>query len=771
MSSSTPSLHPSALDRTRSLRKPTVTARLMKDSTTTGAVGTSTGSSTTATSRATGIGAPKQRPVSMMKMPSSTKGTLSTPGAVSRTVGSGSMGTAIGGGGIKRMASVSGTGSGTNSNIKLPTSGGLNRLAGTRLKREGAKAEDSGIETGAKVGSASRFSCSPGISKQCGHESHTFVSANHGITINIRVVRDDSSNYFVKLRLDGHYHKPKNNSYVGFWYQDSNAEAGTKNHRSFRHFSHTEKLFRDRKRGYRTGATPKAPTMIGGTPKPTIGAGLRSSPAHKRTGSAASVSTTGTATTTGTKARTANPGTTTSTSTAATKTTQPGRLAASRKPLSLQPPKPVASAIAKPPPPSATASLITRPTATTKPLLRQPNLTASTSSTSTTTKTAVPRPKGAHLPGPGPALHTSTSSQTSRQQHPPPQHDHDFDTYQQHYIPAKVPLAPKPLTSSFLAPPTPSKKPANVAASAETSRLQTELLQLNLLHQDAERTKQEWEGDAKKKLRERWEALRKDGQEVGEMEKVLTEDAIVEELLCMLSSGFGSSGASSVPGLAGTMKLEEEKIQALDEVTSGVWAMSEPCSSSGAITMGKYTRVVRKFEVWAERAGRILEERRATETEGEGRLKLDENGQAEMVGGMDVEWKNECVALGRRLEEWRMMLRELRGGGGGGPLISSVIGAGAGGSFRASRSIHGVKDLQQLVTDLEEEHEGELSALERGLNGFGSLVNNMLAELEIMEQIEREAVAEENEWVRKMNRVDDEKKEEGGQAGAIWRAF
>lgn len=180
--------------------------------------------------------------------------------------------------------------------------------------------------------------------------------------------------------------------------------------------------------------------------------------------------------------------------------------------------------------------------------------------------------------------------------------------------------------------------------------------------------------------------------------------------------------------------------------------------------MGKYVRVVRRFEVWAERAGRILEERRRDGGNGdEGALKLDANGQVEMVGAMDVEWKNECVALGRRLEEWRRMLREL----GGGVAFKSSTGAGV---FRASRSIHGVKDLQKVVTDPEEEDEGEPSALDKIMNGFGSLVNNMLAELEIMEQIEREAVAEENAWVRKMNRVDDEK-EEGKQVGAIWRAF
>lgn len=270
----------------------------------------------------------------------------------------------------------------------------------------------------------------------------------------------------------------------------------------------------------------------------------------------------------------------------------------------------------------------------------------------------------------------------------------------------------------------------------------------------------EWEGDAQKILKERWEEVRKDEQEVGEMERVLGEESVIEELLGMLGFGFGSSGfGSSV--LGGNIKLEEEKIQALDEVISGVWAMSEPSSSSGTITMGKYTRVVRRFEVWAERAGRILEERRRGDGNGDEGLKLDANGQVEMVGGMDVEWKNECVALGRRLEEWRRMLRELEG-------VSFKSSTGA--SFRASRSIHGVKDIQKVTNLGKDDEDGEESALDKILHGFGSLINNMLAELEVMEQIEREAVAEENEWVRRMNRVDDENGK-GKQAGAIWRAF
>jgi hypothetical protein len=48
----------------------------------------------------------------------------------------------------------------------------------------------------------------------------------------------------------------------------------------------------------------------------------------------------------------------------------------------------------------------------------------------------------------------------------------------------------------------------------------------------------------------------------------------------------------------------------------------------------------------------------------------------------------------------------------------------------------------------------------------------MLAELEVMEQMEREAVADEMAWVREMNRTGVDGKEEGmPRAGAIWRVL
>ncbi|KAK3494686.1 uncharacterized protein B0T23DRAFT_403534 [Neurospora hispaniola] len=837
MSSPTPSLKPSALDRTQSLRKPMSTAGLMKDTTITAAVGTSAGNNI---ARGAGERASKQRPVTMTQGPSTIKGALAAPGMVSRTIATSNIGTAISGSGIKRTASVTGTRSGTtSSNIKPPSSGGLNRLASARLKQEGRKVENAGERTGAEVGtgissgSGNRVVSGAAMALQPSRTSTTATKSTKLSTTSLRqplrnraptISATDVTARTTPLSpptttppsLSGSFGmtRPTTSSSAGSLATITSPRVTGASGSSFkidtgvgqrgRGHARTQSATisspkpttpkpvprstavsgisgtafsktavgkdigvsgvgsgsgppKNASKGVPPPSTPgksrpqslisanalrRSPATAkpeiattGGTPKAVTGTGLRSSPAHKRQNSASSVSTTSTATTTGTKTRTA----------ASTTTTQTRRLAASRRPLSLQAPEAAIANTVKLAPKisSSTRPLSTATTTITKsPPLRQPT-TAPSAATIRNVLKLKPKP---HIPEP---LASSISSHAAQQQQQQQQQQqkprHNFDTYQQHYTSAQIPLLPKPLTSTFLAPPTPSKQPANIALSAEVSRLQTELLQSHLLHREAKRVKEEWEEDARGKLQGMWERVRAEERTEG----------VVEGLLAM--AGFGGT-------------LDETKLQALDEVISGVWAMSDlssPSSSSG-VTIGKYTRVVREFEVWAGRAGRILEERRRSAADNEdgrdGVLMLDANGEVEMIGNMDLEWKNECVALGRRLEKWRRMLGELGG-------VSSKANYGS--SFRSSRPIKGVEAIEREAHKGEEGEDDE-SPLARTLSRFGSLMDNMLAELQIMAQIEREAVAEEMEWVRRLNRVDDEKEGEeivGKRATAIWRVI
>ncbi|KAM7223791.1 hypothetical protein V8F06_000807 [Rhypophila decipiens] len=386
-----------------------------------------------------------------------------------------------------------------------------------------------------------------------------------------------------------------------------------------------------------------------------------------------------------------------------------------------------------------------------------------TSTTSTTSVSARPRQatiSSARQPPP-PADPVSTTSDN------PPPHRPAFSTLQQHYSPAKS-LAPKPLTSTYLAPPSPSKLPSNVALSAEISRLQTELLQLHLLHRDAHAVTGQWRSSAKHKLGDRFANTVKLEQQVGKIEESVVETENLRALVDWGSSSHGGGGG----GL-------ESKIQMLDEIVCGLWALGEQPG-------GRYTRVVRRFEKWASRVKEVTEARklfdrvRAGEGDGqqvtnellgdEGLADLlllsnatEETGGAKKVILLDAEWKEECAMLVRRLTEWRRMLKGLM-------IVSE----------EDDTTTAATKNGTSTVVVATESSSS--SSLARILKACRSLVHDMLAELDLMEQMERDAVAAENAWVRAVNRDEDEHGDEilplrrGGmsnntRAGAIWRAF
>ncbi|KAK4456269.1 hypothetical protein QBC34DRAFT_454065 [Podospora aff. communis PSN243] len=233
----------------------------------------------------------------------------------------------------------------------------------------------------------------------------------------------------------------------------------------------------------------------------------------------------------------------------------------------------------------------------------------------------------------GPTPSTTTAARTRPQPAPQPavdRHRPAFTTLQQHYSPAKS-LAPKPLTATFLAPPSPSKLPSNLAISAETARLQTELLQLHLLHRSAHDVTAQWRASAKEKLCVRFDDILAKEDEVTRLERRVEEARNAQALV----DWAGRDG-----------KGLEEKIQTLDAVLGTLWALGEPG--------GRYVKVVRRFEKWI---GKVEETVTRRERVG-GLEELVGAGEEVLVGEMDAGWKEEVRGLGRRLEE---VMRGLRG--------------------------------------------------------------------------------------------------------------
>ncbi|KAJ4420608.1 hypothetical protein N0V82_004276 [Gnomoniopsis sp. IMI 355080] len=282
-----------------------------------------------------------------------------------------------------------------------------------------------------------------------------------------------------------------------------------------------------------------------------------------------------------------------------------------------------------------------------------------------------------------------------------------FNTLQQHYSPARN-LAPKPLTSSYLAPPTPSKLPANVALSTETAKLQTELLQLHLFHRDADAVSASWHASARQRLGRRFEELAQANAET------CKEEAASEEArnLAVLKSWASDGGGRSL----------DDMIQTLDEVLTGLWSLSEPS--------GRYARVVRRFEKWVAQMMTAVEARR----QAGGLGALMESDEVAFISEIDPTWKEEVSSLARKLDGWRRHLTQ----------SEDSLSLQAGGKPQKS-------SLAVILA----------SCLDQ--------VHGMLAELDTMEEIEQLTFKHEAAWIKRMNREDAV--DDTPVAGAIWRAF
>lgn len=162
----------------------------------------------------------------------------------------------------------------------------------------------------------------------------------------------------------------------------------------------------------------------------------------------------------------------------------------------------------------------------------------------------------------------------------------------------------------------------------------------------------------------------------------------------------------------------EERIQTLDAVVNGVWTLGEPG--------GRYARVVRRFERWVDRMCEIEDARR------DGGALLQES-EFLFIGELETEWKEEYTGLVRRLET---LGRQLEG-------------------------------LGHFSDTDDGDKTAELSSLRRMVEGSRTMVEGMLAELAIMEDIERDALAREDDWIERMNREEDV--DDTPRAGAIWR--
>ncbi|KAK6079241.1 hypothetical protein SCUP234_05794 [Seiridium cupressi] len=197
-----------------------------------------------------------------------------------------------------------------------------------------------------------------------------------------------------------------------------------------------------------------------------------------------------------------------------------------------------------------------------------------------------------------------------------------------------------------------------------------------------------WHESAKKKVGKRFRDVAKEHESLCAEEREGVEARNVAALVRWGNEGKGKLGL-------------EEKIQVLDQVLDGVWHFSEPD--------GRYSRVVEGFEVWADRVADIVAIRKSGNADD-----LVQGDDVLFISDLDTSWNAECSGLLRKLEAWRRTVGEI----GSAPT---------------------------------EDGQGQRSSLSRILAACTSLVHDMLAELELMQEIEREARRAEDEWIERMN--------------------
>lgn len=211
-----------------------------------------------------------------------------------------------------------------------------------------------------------------------------------------------------------------------------------------------------------------------------------------------------------------------------------------------------------------------------------------------------------------------------------------FTTLQQHFTPRKT---GKAATSTFL-----QLAPASGATSLppEIISLQSELLQLHLLHETSADVSQQWELSARGNLRKKFEEVARLHQAMLEYERAGQEQKNLQALL------EWSNETSSV-GLI-------ECIQILSGPLHELPSLVEPA--------GRFQRLLSEFESWMLQVEEIRSARLS--------LTMDDDNLGS-VEGLEDSWKSELAALIRKVTSFTRDLDQVRQPSSG-TSIASILG-------------------------------------------------------------------------------------------------
>jgi septation ring formation regulator EzrA len=251
----------------------------------------------------------------------------------------------------------------------------------------------------------------------------------------------------------------------------------------------------------------------------------------------------------------------------------------------------------------------------------------------------------------------------------PKQRTH-FNTYQQHFSPKKTAKPPTPTPST---PVVPDAASSLIPSSwPEIAALQTELLQLSLLHKSTWQQSIQWETDAEAQLRGKYDSVAKDYRVILDKEKESQRRFNGQALIYWLKNSREHNGQQ---GFA-------EQLQVLSQVAQEVYDIVDD-------GRGRYTVAILEFEDWLHNVDGIK------------KTQLPHVGANEyhrFIDPIDRKWKEDINALVMRLELASRQLQSL-----------DILGYGEVEHLESSALLRIAKNLDELLTLMVE----ELSSIRR----------------------------------------------------------
>ncbi|KAF1984203.1 hypothetical protein K402DRAFT_423017 [Aulographum hederae CBS 113979] len=257
-----------------------------------------------------------------------------------------------------------------------------------------------------------------------------------------------------------------------------------------------------------------------------------------------------------------------------------------------------------------------------------------------------------------------------------------FSTFQQHYSPKKSSVV-KPPSSSYFAPPSTAESTATAGDSlgADATRVQTELLQLHLLHEASGTVQKQWDASAKRSLRSKFDEVS------ARLQGVQAEERQARERINIAALHEWDVG----PGFA-------ENVHVLSSTLREVPGLVEDG--------GRFAKQVESFEGWISWIGDVWNKRE--ENDGQEGLEFAE--------GLGEAWKAESDALTRKLASLK---RDLEG------LHCPIGDSSAASVIRSSRRL-----VDGMLAELRIMRSVEQEVVERERSWVDARLGALTAEME-----------------------------------------